>query len=890
MRRLGALAAHAPEIGAPRGAFSLGLWRALVSVRSFSMFCPTEHQKRVRDDVVACLAGYYETGWKELCESGDPDAEVEIEARVGKRDPATNNYLPGVSQQYFDGLWNRLQRSPEVGEKSMKATERVDVTFEGRVRVTVDGWRTSSPSIAHVTTKIAKQEWKNTFSPLGKGLRLCDHEIRVSFAREIEMSKGDKRSAYETAALSACGFSPAAADLALGKSTGAKRGSKFRLVTAARFPDAEAVSYASSSNDALFAEADANEGFLVTSHHHLSWTLLRPKKVERLKGRGEVDMADEASESRVNQKKRNVLLMTNMAGVVQMGESSPMIPCAHGQYVVECEPGDVESTASKRSAAELDLNPRLFRRKKRFSFALNNNSSSSDGDLRIDLTQTQSSDDFEDLLRSERLFEIEVEKAFIPGSSEPPSTADLLAFSSALFRYVFCAPRQFGGDIQPQARAQIAAAFANLPSLDDQKVAADHYSSLKRDASTRSESLIYHMRCLNNWIKSVLIGNYIFRLRNESGGNAISILDLACGKGADIMKFVRASDHAGTRVGYYLGLDIARGSLDDAVKRHASFKSRRDGKLDFPAGFVCADLGSRSIYDGSDGVELEMWTEQKGWKKQVLPLGSSGAQFDFVSMQFAIHYMFETEKRAHTFFRDVSASMRDGAYFVTTTVHANTLVQHLLLQGASIHDALESKKPVKASLFDDVSREVCTIRFDPATVEKITSGKVDASGAGLRYWFELRDDARPTSRDGAASKADGASAAVCAPEWIVPQHVIASIAAQHDLEMVEYTSLPNFFRANAADPAYNELLYKMRVCNRQGTFTRIEWDIMSLYCVVVFRKKVPRKVVSFMETYKYLKETMPSFSDLSSAEKKDLVKKTMAKNSDVGSKRKRADA
>ncbi|KAH9322656.1 hypothetical protein KI387_017295, partial [Taxus chinensis] len=91
------------------------------------------------------------------------------------------------------------------------------------------------------------------------------------------------------------------------------------------------------------------------------------------------------------------------------------------------------------------------------------------------------------------------------------------------------------------------------PSTEDdntkdlaQKV-AEHYSNrTNQTLEEREASPIIHLKKLNNWIKSVLIQLYTRR------GDVV--LDLACGKGGDLIKWDKA------KVGYYVGIDIAEGS------------------------------------------------------------------------------------------------------------------------------------------------------------------------------------------------------------------------------------------------------------------------------------------------------------------------------------------
>ena len=90
---------------------------------------------------------------------------------------------------------------------------------------------------------------------------------------------------------------------------------------------------------------------------------------------------------------------------------------------------------------------------------------------------------------------------------------------------------------------------------------AQHYNQLHdRHRTLSSGSQILHLRNLNNWIKSVLIGG------NMKRGH--SVLDLACGKGGDMLKFKAGGCAA------YVGIDIAGQSVRDAVGRYNGSNNR----------------------------------------------------------------------------------------------------------------------------------------------------------------------------------------------------------------------------------------------------------------------------------------------------------------------------
>lgn len=68
------------------------------------------------------------------------------------------------------------------------------------------------------------------------------------------------------------------------------------------------------------------------------------------------------------------------------------------------------------------------------------------------------------------------------------------------------------------------------------------YSGLKRTLDTRADSYIYHMRSFNGWVKATQIQELDPKAKNAQGkpnpNGPMRILDLACGKGGDLGKWV----------------------------------------------------------------------------------------------------------------------------------------------------------------------------------------------------------------------------------------------------------------------------------------------------------------------------------------------------------------
>ena len=109
---------------------------------------------------------------------------------------------------------------------------------------------------------------------------------------------------------------------------------------------------------------------------------------------------------------------------------------------------------------------------------------------------------------------------------------------------------------------------------------AAHYNAIgDRHRTLVTGSNILQTRNLNNWIKSVLIGKYMSPKH--------SVLDLACGKGGDLLKF-----KAG-KCGSYVGIDIAVQSVRDAVSRYNGSNGR--APMPFPALFGAGDFAATCI-------------------------------------------------------------------------------------------------------------------------------------------------------------------------------------------------------------------------------------------------------------------------------------------------------
>ena len=82
-------------------------------------------------------------------------------------------------------------------------------------------------------------------------------------------------------------------------------------------------------------------------------------------------------------------------------------------------------------------------------------------------------------------------------------------------------------------------------------VVASHYNARPQGSIVeRSRSAIIQTRLFNNWVKSILIKEFV-------RGRALKVLDLACGKGGDLGKWDRLS------VTHYVGVGNIKNETSD---------------------------------------------------------------------------------------------------------------------------------------------------------------------------------------------------------------------------------------------------------------------------------------------------------------------------------------
>ncbi|KAH9999001.1 mRNA capping enzyme-domain-containing protein [Russula vinacea] len=304
--------------------------------------------------------------------------------------------------------------------------------------------------------------------------------------------------------------------------------------------------------------------------------------------------------------------------------------------------------------------------------------------------------------------------------------------------------------------------------IRDTGLVMDHYNA-RPDVGIdqRRVSPIIGLRNFNNWIKSVLITRYAHPALASSASR--TVLELGCGKGGDLNKWSKA------RIKEYIAFDIAALSVDQARARWDSLP--RASRFD--ATFTALDCYSEPLIHG------------------VLP-ARLAEPFDVVSMQFCMHYAFESEAKAHCMLRNVTQWLRPGGIFLGTIPNAEQLLARL--------DQMPADAPGLS-----FGNSVYSIKFESRESRPLY---------GHRYSFFLKDAVEDV------------------PEYLVHWEHFAQLAEKYKLRTLYKKEFHDVFQEFHEHADFRPLLQKMKVVDENGEteMNEDQWEAANIYVAFAMEK------------------------------------------------------
>jgi mRNA (guanine-N7-)-methyltransferase len=240
----------------------------------------------------------------------------------------------------------------------------------------------------------------------------------------------------------------------------------------------------------------------------------------------------------------------------------------------------------------------------------------------------------------------------------------------------------------------------------------------------RDDSEIIKLRNYHNAIKFILIG--------EHTNPGERVLDLGCGKGGDLNKWEKA------QAGNYIGIDISDTSIREAIRR---FRTQR---YEFQVSFITGDCFGVPLPTVLEAAQINFQRE--------LPV-------DVVSMQFCMHYAFESEEKATTMIRNVAWALKIGGKFIGTIPNSDFIKYKLT------HRKSPSDRGFGNNLY--------SVTFPKEIPE---DGDFSRNPYGNVYNYYLKD------------------AIDNVPEYVVPFDSFRTLAAQYGLDLIYNKPFAEMFK------------------------------------------------------------------------------------------------
>lgn len=317
-------------------------------------------------------------------------------------------------------------------------------------------------------------------------------------------------------------------------------------------------------------------------------------------------------------------------------------------------------------------------------------------------------------------------------------------------------------------RAREAASLRNQYHRGSEVVRSHYNARPNQGREQRNQSPIVNLRNFNNWVKSTLIRNFTPRDRDRD----IKVLDMGCGKGGDLMKWDKAN------ISSYTGIDLAEVSIDQARGRYQKMRNPR-----FWADFYAFDCFGQPL-------------------AQLLP--PDRRMYDIVSMQFCLHYAFESESKARQMLSNVACSLPRGGKFLGTIPSSDAIISHIekLSEGSK-----EWGNDIYRVEFEKPPPPGPDVVFRPPF--------------GHQYTFYLKD------------------AVDIVPEYVVPFNAFRALAEEYNLELLYHKGFHEIFDENCDDFDGGMLLDRMGVVKKDGSrgIEGDEREACGFYSAFCFEKR-----------------------------------------------------
>ena len=270
-------------------------------------------------------------------------------------------------------------------------------------------------------------------------------------------------------------------------------------------------------------------------------------------------------------------------------------------------------------------------------------------------------------------------------------------------------------------------------SVRDTIVDSDaHYA--RKSLDTDLDEGRSQLRSFHNFVKTVTVleAAEMGAPGHSASRRTLSVLDLCCGRGGDLIKWGQLAPRS------YVGVDSCLEAVGTAARRYSDAFTSLNSK---------SRAGVPSFFDVGDAFDPAMLSqcvnrlatlEKLPNRPGVEPsdghvLMGRRPKFSCISCQFALHYAFSSRARAEEMVRGIAEALEEGGIFFGTIVNSNELLARL--------EAAQEKDPSARSIGNGVYEVTCGDTF-PAVAELRKAGEDVAQRDrlyGVSYDFSFEE-------------------------------------------------------------------------------------------------------------------------------------------------------
>ena len=193
------------------------------------------------------------------------------------------------------------------------------------------------------------------------------------------------------------------------------------------------------------------------------------------------------------------------------------------------------------------------------------------------------------------------------------------------------------------------------------------YGKIHNFIISEKSNNIDNLRKFHNYIKSNLIINNCLQI------NANNLLDIACGRGGDLQKWL---NHR-LKLKYILGFDTHADSIYSSTRKNDSFD-----------GAIARFQGIKKNYTGQSGSKLPFISFQNlsvldPHILTKLNTIDKNKTYDIISCQFAMHYFSQNDETLNKTLKLISTKLRKGGLFIGTTSDGDRIYK--ILQNGNVN-------------------------------------------------------------------------------------------------------------------------------------------------------------------------------------------------------------